>query len=58
MHIDDLSMPYKYYVRLPWKIFFVESISITQTMNNGSNDHFRSRITASNTRHVKAATFG
>jgi hypothetical protein len=53
VYIDYLSMSHKNHVWFAGKIFLVKSISIAHSMDNRSNDHFRSGVAISNTRHVE-----
>jgi hypothetical protein len=57
MHDNDLSVPDKNNIWLSRKILLMESISISQPMNDGADDHFWARITISDTRHVEATLF-
>ena len=34
VHVDDLSMPNEDEIRFAWELFLVESISITEAVNN------------------------
>jgi len=54
MHVDDFPMAPKYDVRLPRKIRLVESVSVTEGVNDGTNYLFGFGVAISDSRHVEA----
>ena len=55
VNIDNFAVSNENDVWFPGKVCLMKSISITQAMHDGSNDHLRLRIAIPNTRHVEAS---
>jgi hypothetical protein len=52
VHKDDFLPAVKHEIRLPRKVFRVQSIPVPQRMNQPAHQHLRPRVLAANTAHI------
>lgn len=58
MHEDHGAETGKHQIRPSWQVPNMQSIAITEAMDEGANETFRGRVLATDTRHQLAAVVG